>query len=109
MSRTKMLVLRMFSILALVLVLSVCVPARTESYEANTMRLLRQEGQVEIYDPSGQSRFVMENVRFASGETMQTGEDGIASVGLDDTKIVTLDTPLARRASKSVSAKTPAA
>lgn len=39
----------------------------------------------------GNPRFLLDNVRFASGESMRTGEDGKASVGLDDSKIVTLD------------------
>ena len=65
--------------------------AAGESYDAGTMRLLRYEGNVEIFDPEGNPRFVLENVRFASGEALQTGEESTASVGLDDTKIVTLD------------------
>nr|MCR4883668.1 FecR family protein [Clostridiales bacterium] len=62
-----------------------------ESYEATTMRLLRYDGNVEILDASGSARFVMENARFNSGESMQTGSASSASVGLDSTKIVTLD------------------
>ncbi len=62
-----------------------------ESYEATTMRLLRYDGSVEILDASGNARFVMENARFNSGESMQTGSASSASVGLDSTKIVTLD------------------
>ena len=62
-----------------------------ESYTAGTMRLLRYEGDVTILNSEGVSRFVLEDVRFDSGESMLTGEDGIASVGLDDTKIVTMD------------------
>ncbi len=62
-----------------------------EEYSAQTMRLTHYEGSVEIIDPSGQPRFVMENVRFASGETMRTGEESTASVSLDAAKIVTMD------------------
>ncbi|NLG56653.1 MAG: FecR domain-containing protein, partial [Rhodococcus sp.] len=77
----------------LTLILSLALgTAAAESYDASTIRLLRYEGTVEILDAEGESRFVLENVRFQSGETMRTGEDGTASVGLDDTKIVTLDT-----------------
>lgn len=65
--------------------------ATAESYEASTMRLLRYEGNVEISDASGNARFVMENARFNSGETMLTGEASSASVSLDSSKIVTLD------------------
>ena len=67
------------------------MPARAETYDAGTMRLLRYEGDVEILDKDGQPRFVLENVRFASGETMQTGSGSMASVSLDSAKIVTLD------------------
>ena len=65
--------------------------AAAESYTATTMRLLRYEGTVEIEDEDGESRFVMENARFNSGETMHTGEESLASVSLDTTKIVTMD------------------
>ncbi len=60
-------------------------------YYATTMRLLRVEGTVNIEDANGNPRSVMENIRFSSGEALSTGYDGLASVGLDDTKIVTLD------------------
>ena len=65
--------------------------ALAESYTATTMRLLHYEGDVQIEDASGNPRFIMENARFDSGEAMTTGADGIASVGLDDSAIVTLD------------------
>ena len=88
MSRTAQKVFLPVLLLILVLSFSFCF---AESYDASTMRLLRHEGSVEIFDVSGQSRFLMDNVRFVSGEAMRTGEDGKASVGLDDTKIVTMD------------------
>ncbi len=80
---------------ALILLFALCLclfsPALAESYDASTMRLLKYQGEVRIEDASGQSRFLMENVRFDSGETLITGEGASASVGLDDTKIVSLD------------------
>ena len=78
-------------LLVLALALSLACSASAESYEADTMRLLRHEGTVEIFDVQGNPRFLLDNVRFASGEAMRTGADGLASVGLDDSKIVTLD------------------
>ena len=62
-----------------------------ETYTATTMRLLRYEGTVEIVDSSGKSGLVMENIRLNSGESLHTGAASSASVGLDSTKIVTLD------------------
>ncbi len=61
------------------------------SYSSTEMRLLRAEGTVEILNKNGQPRAVMENARFSSGETMTTGKESLASVGLDESKIVTLD------------------
>lgn len=60
-------------------------------YYAKTMRLLRIEGTVNIEDANGNARPVIDNIRFNSGEALSTGVDGLASVGLDDTKIVTLE------------------
>ncbi|MCR5049141.1 MAG: FecR domain-containing protein [Saccharofermentans sp.] len=74
----------------LIAVILVCV-VMTQGYYAATMRLLRVEGTVNIEDANGNPRSVLENVRFSSGEALSTGSDGLASVGLDDTKIVTLE------------------
>ncbi|MBQ9409801.1 MAG: FecR domain-containing protein, partial [Clostridia bacterium] len=75
----------------ILLTLLFTLAAYGESYIASTMRLLRFDGDVVIENPSGESRFVLENVRFSSGEAMRTGSGASASVALDDTKIVTLD------------------
>ena len=83
--------IRHLIIALMALVLALCQAAFAESYDAGTMRLLHYEGAVEILDASGEPRFIMENVRFDSGETLVTGEDGIAAVSLDTDRIVTLD------------------
>ena len=79
-------------LMILLLALSLALPAAAEeSYDASTMRLLRYDGDVQILDVTGVPRFVLENVRFDSGEALLTGEAATASVSMDDTKIVTLD------------------
>ena len=60
-------------------------------YLATTMRLLRVEGTVSIEDSKGGVKPVIDNIRFQSGDALSTGSDGIASIGLDDTKVVTLE------------------
>ena len=90
MKSIKIFSARLGILLVLILVLCICTAA-AESYDAGTMRLLRYEGDVVIEDVNGDPRFVMENVRFASGEAMFTGTGALASVGLDDDKAVTLD------------------
>ena len=84
-----------------VIVLSVAVVAAVavvagilltrNDYLAKTMRLLRVEGTVNIEDQKGGTKPVADNVRFQSGDALSTGSDGVASVGLDDKKIVTLN------------------
>ena len=60
-------------------------------YTATTMRLLRVEGMVNIENSAGEIKPVMNNIRFQSGDALSTGYDGLASIGLDETKIVTLE------------------
>ena len=60
-------------------------------YYATTMRLLRVEGTVSIEDSKGKSKPVIDNILFHTGDALNTGADGLASVGLDDTKVVTLE------------------
>ena len=89
--KTKPRILPLILIIAVLLAAGILTGALAESYTAGTMRLLRYEGDVEIEDPSGNARFVMENVRFASGESMRTGAGSTASVSLDEGRIVSLD------------------
>ena len=73
------------------LMLNIWSAALAESYSANVMRLLNYEGEVYILDADGNARFLMENVRFNSGESLSTGAKAMASVSLDAAKILTLD------------------
>ena len=61
-----------------------------KGYYATSMRLLRVEGTVNIETADGGTKPVIDNIRFQSGDALNTGADGLASVGLDDTKIITL-------------------
>ena len=60
-------------------------------YQATNMRLLHSEGTVTIENAKGGTKPVSENLKFQSGDAVSTGTDGVVSVGLDDTKIVTLE------------------
>lgn len=76
---------------AVVAIAAVCIIFARSGYLATTMRLLKAEGTVSIEDAKGGTKPVSDNLRFQSGEALNTGADGLASVGLDDAKIVTLD------------------
>lgn len=75
------------AIIAAVIIVAV---VNRNGYLATTMRLLRVEGTVNIEDPNGGTKPVIDNIRFQSGDALNTGVDGLASVGLDDSKIITL-------------------
>ena len=75
---------------AIVAGIVIAVVIGRNQYLANTMRLLRVEGTVSIEDSNGGTKPVLDNIRFQSGDALTTGSDGLASVGLDDTKIITL-------------------
>ena len=87
--KTKIIIGSVFVVLVVAIVIAVVLLNRS-AITANTMRLLRCEGTVSIEDSKGQEKPVLDNIRFQSGDALNTGFDGIASVGLDDTKIVTL-------------------
>ncbi|MBR5387433.1 MAG: FecR domain-containing protein, partial [Clostridiales bacterium] len=58
---------------------------------ATSMRLLRMEGIVTLEDINGNEKAIVENMRFANGDALSTGADSLASIALDEHKIVTLD------------------
>ncbi|MBO4449185.1 MAG: FecR domain-containing protein [Clostridiales bacterium] len=68
----------------------ICVIFARSKYLATTMRLLKVEGTVNIEDSKGEMKPVIDHLRFKSGDALNTGSDGTASVGLDDSKIITL-------------------
>lgn len=76
--------------LGIVAAIVIAIVISRSGYLANTMRLLRVEGTVNIESSNGGSKPVIDNIRFQSGDALNTGSDGLASVGLDNSKIVTL-------------------
>ena len=86
----KMKLIMSVALAAIIAAVVVCVVISRYKYLATTMRLLRMEGTVNIEDARGGSKPASANIRFQSGDAINTGSDGLASVGLDDTKIVTL-------------------
>ena len=89
-SRQKKIIVAVSAAVVIAAVVIVCVIISNNKYLATTMRLLRVEGTVNIEDSRGSSKSVTNNMRFQSGDALNTGADGLASVGLDDTKIITL-------------------
>lgn len=86
----KMKIISSISIVAVITAAVLCIVSAKNNYLATTMRLLRVEGTVNIEDSKGETKPVSNNLRFQSGDALSTGSDGLASVGLDNTKIITL-------------------
>ncbi len=57
---------------------------------ATTMRILRMEGEVTLED-NGKPKSITDNMRLVSGNALSTAVRSLVSIGLDETKIVTLD------------------
>ena len=89
-SKRKKVILSVSAAVIVIAAVAVCILVANNNYLATTMRLLRVEGTVNIEDNKGSAKPVMNNIRFQSGDALNTGSDGLASVSLDDTKIVTL-------------------
>ena len=82
----------LYGILAVsVIVVIVCVIIFSRNtYLAKSMKLVRAEGTVKIEQEGGKLRQIKKNARFQSGEALVTYAGSLASVNLDDTKIITL-------------------
>ena len=76
-------------IAALVIIIPIVIACISSNYTATTMRLLKVQGTVTLETSSG-SKPLKNNMRFQSGDALSTGEDGMASIGLDNDKIITM-------------------
>ena len=86
-TKTKVIII---SSLVLVIAAVVLAIVLTRGYYAKTMRLLRIEGTVSVEDANGNERAITENMRFQSGQAINTASASLAAIGLDDHKVVTL-------------------
>ena len=87
--KNKIIILAVLAAVILVTAV-VCIVFANSRYTATSMRLLRVEGSVKVFDTNGKDKFVRNHARFQSGETITTLSNGLASIGLDEDKIVTL-------------------
>ncbi len=87
-SKRKIVIL--IATIVLLLVAALLVWYFSSQIRATTMRILRIEGQVDLED-NGKSKSVTDNLRLKSGNALTTAVQSLVSIGLDDTKIVTLD------------------
>ena len=88
-ARKKKIIIIVAAILMVVAAL-VCIFIFRSQIRATTMRILRMEGEVSLED-NGKKKTATENLRLNSGNALSTAIKSLVSIGLDDSKIVTLD------------------
>ncbi|MCR5688477.1 MAG: FecR domain-containing protein [Lachnospiraceae bacterium] len=86
--RKKKILLAVLAFIALVVLVLAFI--FSQGITATTMRILRIEGTVLLKD-GGKDATVRENLRLKSGNSLETKEASLVSIGLDDAKIVTLN------------------
>jgi hypothetical protein len=79
------------AVAAVVVVAVVCVLLfSNKAIRATTMRMLRMEGTVNL-EENGKIKTVREDLRLKNGNAVNTEAASLCSIGLDDTKIVTMN------------------
>ena len=86
----KITVIAIFSILIIATIV-ISVVFVTSRYNASSMRVIKVEGAVSVEDSNGNVKSVSKNTKFQSGDSLETGSNGIATVGLDSDKNVTME------------------
>lgn len=79
-------------IIALVLIVAAAVTVLIIGrYRATTMKLVRADGTVTITDDNGKEKEAKRDMRFHSGDTIVTAGKSVASINMDDKKVVSLE------------------
>jgi len=60
-------------------------------YASSTMHLTRAVGKVQLIKENGKSKVIKKTLRFSDGDALMTSSSSLASVSLDNYKIITVD------------------
>lgn len=94
MNKTIKPIIRTLSSALTMIVLTTAIAATLTScgkdLSASTMRLLRLEGTVKLFEKD-KERTITDNLRLNAGNVLNTEAKSLAGIALDDTKIVTID------------------
>ena len=88
--KSKKKIITLIAAIVLILIAALVVFWFNSQIRATTMRILRMEGIVSLED-NGKKKTATDNLRLKSGNALSTDIKSLVSIGLDDTKIVTLD------------------
>ena len=87
---SKKQIITISAIVLVLLAVLIAILVYRSQIRATTMRLLRIEGTVTM-EEDGKVKDIRENARLKSGNAIDTSVKSLASIGLDDYKVVTLD------------------
>lgn len=87
---SKKRIITISAIVVVLLAVLIAILVYRSQIRATTMRLLRIEGTVTM-EENGKAKDIRENARIKSGNAIDTSVSSLASIGLDDHKVVTLD------------------
>ena len=87
---TKKSVSRLILTTIIAIILMTVFTACGSDLAASTMRLLRREGTVRLYE-NDKERTISDNLRLNAGNILNTESKSLAGIALDDSKIVTID------------------
>ncbi len=77
-------------VVAVIAVFSAILIKNGGRIRATTMRMLRMEGTVTL-EENGKFKTIIDNLRLKSGDALNTEVESLASISLDETKVITMD------------------
>ena len=80
-----------FSLLTSLVLTSLIFTSCSDKLKATTIRLIRQEGTIELTGDDGKLRSLTDRLRFNSGDVLRTHTKSLAGLSLDDAKAVLMN------------------
>ena len=80
-----------FSLLTSLVLTSLIFTSCSDKLKATTIRLIRQEGTIELTGDDGKLRSLTDRLRFNSGDILRTRAKSLAGLSLDDAKAVLMN------------------
>jgi|GEM_PF-1133123 len=80
-----------FSLLTSLVLASLIFTSCSDKLKATTIRLIRQEGTIELTGNDGKLRSLTDRLRFNSGDVLRTHTKSLAGLSLDDAKAVLMN------------------
>lgn len=90
MDKRKIIAILVAAIVIIGLIITL-VLINSKNLKAMVIRVIYQEGTVTLTDDNGKEASILENMKLYSGAALETAEDGLVDLSLDDTKFLTIE------------------